>query len=125
MTRVLLVGLDPDTVDFSDPALPPGLNADKIRAGFEVMMRDMAARGWQAEHCLFRHEDATETVERRLAEANYDVVMIGGGVRAPPRNLALFERLINVIHRAAPNAAIAFNRTPEDSAEAVERVLAQ
>jgi hypothetical protein len=25
MTRILLVGLDPETVDFSDPALPPGM----------------------------------------------------------------------------------------------------
>jgi len=24
MTRVLLLGYDPETVDFSDPALPPG-----------------------------------------------------------------------------------------------------
>ena len=36
MTRVMLVGYDPDTVDFSDPALPPGMNAEKIRAGIEV-----------------------------------------------------------------------------------------
>ena len=27
MKRVLLVGLDPATVDFSDPALPPGMTA--------------------------------------------------------------------------------------------------
>jgi hypothetical protein len=25
MTRILLVGYDPDAVDFSDPALPPGM----------------------------------------------------------------------------------------------------
>ena len=25
MTRILLLGLDPETVDFSDPALPPGM----------------------------------------------------------------------------------------------------
>ena len=33
MTRVLLLGLDPDTVDFSDPALPPGMTVEKVRAG--------------------------------------------------------------------------------------------
>ena len=32
MTRILLVGYDPDTVDFSDPALPPGMTAEKVRA---------------------------------------------------------------------------------------------
>ena len=29
----LLVGYDPDTVDYSDPALPAGMSAEKIRAG--------------------------------------------------------------------------------------------
>ena len=47
MTRILLVGWDPDTVDFSDPALPPGMTAEKIRAGvaqvlvsFKLMTQD-------------------------------------------------------------------------------------
>ena len=31
MTRVLLVGYDPETVDYSNPALPPGMSAEKIR----------------------------------------------------------------------------------------------
>ena len=32
MTRILLLGLDPETVDFSDPALPPGMTVEKVRA---------------------------------------------------------------------------------------------
>jgi hypothetical protein len=32
ITRVLLVGYDPETVDFSNPALPSGMSAEKIRA---------------------------------------------------------------------------------------------
>jgi hypothetical protein len=31
----------------------------------------------------------------------------------------LFERLINVVHEAAPGARIAFNTSPADTAEAV------
>jgi hypothetical protein len=31
--------------------------------------------------------------------------------------------IINTVHKHAPNAAIAFNTRPEDSAEAVTRVL--
>jgi hypothetical protein len=31
MTRVLLVGLQPEAVDHSDPALPSGMDAKKIR----------------------------------------------------------------------------------------------
>ena len=32
MARVLLVGYDPETVDYSNPALPPGMSAEKIKA---------------------------------------------------------------------------------------------
>jgi len=38
MARVLLLGYDPDTVDFSDPALPPGMTAEKVHAGIAVAM---------------------------------------------------------------------------------------
>jgi len=30
MTRILLVGYDPETVDFSDPALPPGMSGRRF-----------------------------------------------------------------------------------------------
>ncbi len=36
MTRVLFVGQKPDTVDFSDPAIPPGFNADKLPPGLQL-----------------------------------------------------------------------------------------
>ena len=39
MVRVLLVGYDPETVDYSDPALPPGMNAEKIRDGISLAMK--------------------------------------------------------------------------------------
>jgi hypothetical protein len=44
-------------------------------------------------------------------------------VRLPPRGLALFEAVINAVHKAAPGAAIAFNTRPEDSADAAARSL--
>jgi hypothetical protein len=28
MTRILFIGQKPETVDFSDPSLPPGFNAE-------------------------------------------------------------------------------------------------
>src|SRR5262249_19163112 len=46
MTRILLVGYDPDAVDFSDPALPPDMTAEKIRAGIAAALKQFAARGW-------------------------------------------------------------------------------
>jgi hypothetical protein len=122
MKRVLLVGLDPATVDFSDPALPPGMSAEKIHAGVKVALADMAERGWQAEHCFINpDETAAPVVERRVAGGGYDCVVIGAGVRLPPSRLVLFEALVNAIHRAAPGTAIAFNTRPEDTGAAVAR----
>ena len=122
MKRVMLVGLDPATVDFSDPALPPGMSAEKIHAGVKVALADMAGRGWQAENCFINpDETAVPAVERRLAEGRYDCVVIGAGVRLPPNRLVLFETLVNAIHRAAPGVAIAFNTRPEDTGAAAAR----
>ena len=45
MKCVVLIGLDPATVDFSDPALPPGMTAEKIHAGVKLALADFAARG--------------------------------------------------------------------------------
>jgi hypothetical protein len=122
MKRVLLVGLDPATVDFSDPALPPGMTAEKIHAGVKLALADMAKRGWLAEHCFINpDETAVPTIEHRLASDSYDCVVIGAGVRLPPSRLALFEAVVNAIRRAAPQAAIAFNTRPEDSGTAAAR----
>jgi hypothetical protein len=122
MTRILLVGYDPDTVDFSDPALPPGMTAEKIRAGIAVALKQFAERRWDADVGFIRPDHtAGPTLERRLASTTYDCVVIGAGVRLPPRRLELFETVINAIHKAAPAVTIAFNTRPEDSAEAAAR----
>jgi len=124
MARVLLLGYDPETVDFSDPALPPGMTAEKVRAGIAVAMKQFAERGWDADVGFIRpYETVGPTVERQLASKSYDCVVIGAGVRLPPRGLALFEAVINAVHKAAPGAAIAFNTRPDDSADAAARWL--
>ena len=124
MTRVLLVGYDPETVDFSDPALPPGMTVEKIRAGVAVALQQFAARGWEGEVGYIRpDETAGPAVERQLASRAYDCVVIGAGVRLPPRRLAIFEAVLNAIHKAAPGAVVAFNTRPEDSADAAARWL--
>ena len=125
MARVLLVGLDPESVDFSDPALPPGMTAEKIRAGLALAMNDFAERGWEGDlGLILPDESAGPTVKNLLSRKTYDCVVIGAGVRLPPRHLALFEIVVNAIHRGAPSASIAFNTVPHDSADAAGRWLA-
>jgi hypothetical protein len=120
--QILFVGQDPETVDFSDPALPPGFDAEKIHAGIVAGMRQMTERGWHADLCLVKPDtSAAPTLGTQLASKRYDCVVIGGGIRIPPKSLLLFETLINAVHRAAPHAAIAFNTRPEDTADAAGR----
>ena len=125
MARVLLLGYDPETVDFSDPAFPPGMTAEKVHAGIAVALKQFADSGWESDVGFIRpDETAGPTVERQLRSTHYDCVVVGGGVRLPPRNLALFEVVINTIRKVAPGAAIAFNTRPDDSADAAARGLA-
>lgn len=122
MKRVVLIGFDPTAVDFLDPALPPGMTAAKIHAGIKLALTDFAGRGWHPENCFIKpDETAVPTIERCLAADVYDCVVIGAGVRLPPNGLMLFEKVVNAIHRAAPQAAIAFNTRPEDSGAAAAR----
>ena len=124
MARVLLVGYDPETVDYSNPALPLGMSAEKIRAGIALTLKQMTDRGWEGDLCFIRpDETAGQKVERHLASESYACVVIGAGVRLPPQGLAVFEAVVNAVHRGAPAAAIAFNTRPEDTADAAARWL--
>jgi hypothetical protein len=124
MTRILFVGQKPETVDFSDPALPPGFDAAKINAGIAVAMEKIKERGWQGDTCMITPDQAgSAMLEKALKGSTYDCVVIGGGLRIPPKGLALFEAVVNIVHRAAPKAAIAFNTRPEDTADAAARQL--
>ena len=122
MKRILLIGFEPSMVDYSDPALPPGMNAEKIRMGIKLTLADISERGWLGETCLINPDDtAVPTVERQLATSRYDCVVVGAGLRLPPNRLTLFEAVVNAIHRAAPHTAIAFNTRPEDTGAAAAR----
>jgi hypothetical protein len=122
MTRILFIGQKPETVDFSDPSLPPGFNAEKINAGIAVAVAKIEERGWKGDTCMITPDAAGGAMlEEALNRVAYDCVVIGGGLRIPPKGLALFETVVNIIHNAAPTAAIAFNTRPEDTADAAAR----
>jgi hypothetical protein len=122
--NICFIGQQPETVDFSDPALPPGFDAQKIHAGIDVGMRQMSERGWHPDLCLVRPDNtAASAIERQLSLVTYDCVVIGGGIRIPPKSLLLFEEIVNAVHKFAPSASIAFNTRPEDTADAAARRL--
>ena len=118
-TLVLVIGLEPDLVDFSTM---PDMNAEKVRSGLGADQARLAALGYEAELCLTDLGDtAADMVARKLSEKPFDCVVIGAGIRAIPAYFLLFEQLVNVVHRAAPQARICFNTKPSDTAEAVQR----
>jgi hypothetical protein len=125
LTRVLLIGIDPDEVDFTDPALPPGLNAEVIRRGVAIGLDAVKAAGWEATQAYLsaNPEAAVSTLEAELAGASFDCVVMGGGVTLPPRNRRLFEALLNTIGRHNPTPAVALISRPEEAPDAVARVL--
>ena len=116
--HVLVIGLDPYRV-------PGPWDPKPVMDAIEIGMTALAAHGFQAEACLVGL-DGSDDVEARITVAlqarSWDCVIIGGGIRKPEEQVELFESIINLICRHAPQAVIAFNQTPHDLADAVVRV---
>jgi len=116
---VLAIGIEPSLVDFS--AFRPGLVACNAMAR-EDFIEQLRAMGYDADSCLIDLGDTAEAVATKaLRSQQFDCVMIGAGLRQPGERLILFEKVINLIHRLAPQASICFNTNPADSADAVRR----
>jgi hypothetical protein len=117
--RVLVIGLDPHRVPGPwDPA--------PVAEAIAVGMARFAHAGVGAESCLFGldgSDDIEAVVTEALDSRPWEVVVIGGGVRRAEDQLGLFERIINLVRRHAPDAAIAFNSTPADTFGAAARWL--
>jgi len=121
---VIVIGLDPALIDFSQPGYAPGMNAAKVLAGLKASEDELTRLGYDVQMCLTDFGETAEAVVRsRLKQKRFDCVLIGAGIRANPGNFILFEKLINVVHEHAPQARICFNTLPSDTAAAVERWL--
>jgi hypothetical protein len=121
---VLVVGLDPTLIDFSDPGYPPGMTAEKVFAGVKSSEETLTGLGYSVQTCMTDFgETAEAVVQGYLKQKQFACVLIGAGIRTNPSNFILFEKLINVVHEHAPQAKLCFNRLPIDIAEAVKRWL--
>src|SRR6188508_2391706 len=97
---VLVIGLDPTLIDFSQPGYAPGMDATKVFAGLKSSEEELISLGYRVETCLTDFGETAEAVVRnRLQQGTFDCILIGAGVRANPSNLLLFEKLINVVHQ--------------------------
>ena len=121
---VLVIGLDPTLIDFSQPGYAPGMDAAKVLAGLSSSEAELTSLGYSAQMCLTDFgETAEAVVKSKLKEKRFDCVLIGAGVRANPSNFILFEKLLNVVHEHAPQARLCFNTLPSDTTAAVLRWL--
>lgn len=120
---VLIVGLDPTLIDFSHPDFAPfNLSAEKVLSAVRADSERLSSLGYQPETCLTDFGQTAEAVVAdKLRAKPYACVMIGAGVRLPPSNFLLFERLVNVVIAHAPQSKLCFNTRPNDTAEAVMR----
>ncbi|WIY06590.1 hypothetical protein QRX60_23085 [Amycolatopsis mongoliensis] len=116
MTRVLVIGLDPAKLDGWDP--------EPVQAAIARGQARFDEHGIAADYCLVSLDEHPErTIEAALAADAYACVVIGGGIRTHEPLLELFERVVNLVRQHAPAAAIAFNTSPEDCADAALRWL--
>ena len=123
MPRILIIGYDPDSVDFSDPGPPSDLDKDKIWAGARESLKRIAHHGWEGVQCMVRpDETAVAEVERALSDADYDCIVIGGGVRLAQKSVPIFEAILDAIRRLAPATRQRASRLPSSTIRARRRV---
>ena len=117
--KIMLIGLLPSVVDV---AAIPGLTREGLAASLHAEEQSLCDLGFDAKWCLVdRGETAEAVVQAALSAKQYDVILVGAGVRTIPAHFALFEKLINIIHEHAPKSKLCFNTNPSDTQEAVLR----
>lgn len=118
--RVLVIGIDPHAVAHL------GIDANAVSAALAHGQARFDAAGIPADLCVvgLDQERAVEQIVAQLTATEYACVVIGGGIRKPDPTLEFFEVVVNLVRRHAPNAGIAFNRSPVDSVDAAQRWFA-
>jgi hypothetical protein len=113
--RALVIGLDPARLSGWDPA--------PVLAGIARGRDRFVELGIDADFCLVAPDGRPEAdIAGALSTHDYACVVVGGGLRDPSL-LGLLETAINLIRRHAPDAALAFNSTPDGTPDAALRWL--
>ncbi|WP_043628634.1 hypothetical protein [Nonomuraea candida] len=117
--RVLVIGLDPRRV-------PGPWDPEPVVEAIEAGLAEFADHGVSVETCLIGldgSDDVETLVGNALRAHPWKCVTVGGGLRHSEDQVELLELVINLIRRHAPDAAIAFNSTPDTTYEAAARWL--
>ncbi|MDG4759725.1 hypothetical protein [Micromonospora sp. WMMD710] len=115
---VLVVGLDPERI--------PGWDPEPVVVAIARGQARFGEHGIEADLCLVVPDETAEAaIVEALTRKEYACVVVGGGIRKHEPLLPLFETVVNLVRQHAPGAAIAFNSSPEDTADAALRWLPQ
>jgi hypothetical protein len=113
---VLIIGYDPTTI--------PGADATAILTAMDDQTTQFTTLGIDTRLAMVAPgQPAEPAIVPALTERDWDVVVIGAGIRKPDQALTDFEQVVNLVHRHAPHAAIAFNSNPHDTITAAQRWL--
>ncbi|MEV0032494.1 hypothetical protein [Nocardia sp. NPDC050793] len=114
--RVLVVGLDPAEFQGWDP--------EPVQAAMARGQARFVDHDIEADWCLVALDENPEgAIVEALTREDYRCVVVGGGIRKHEPLLEFFEKVVNLVRQYAPDAAIAFNSSPEDCADAALRWL--
>ena len=121
--RALTIGLHPQAMDYSRF---PDLDQTQLTSRVDVANAALQNTEFDVTPCMVGASPAEAETEIRnlLASQSFDLVMVGGAVRAFPEHTLLFERIVNIIVDAAPGIRFCFNTSPETSLDALGRAAA-
>ncbi|MFG3281572.1 hypothetical protein [Streptomyces sp. NPDC048111] len=121
---VLTIGLEPVLVEnaASSRVAFPDLDVDVVRAEVAAERARLQELGFTVDLCLLDYGRTAEAVYRAaLSAKDYDLVVIGAGIRLDPALTPLLEVLVDVTRELAPAAKLCFNVSPTTTIEAVQR----
>ncbi|MBF4997159.1 hypothetical protein IRT45_08325 [Nocardia sp. BSTN01] len=121
--RALTIGLHPRALDYSRF---PDLDEEQLTARVDAANAALRDTEFDITPCLVSAspDEAENDLRAVLADRSFDLVMVGGAVRAVPEHTLLFERVVNLVAAAAPGIRFCFNTSPETTLDALRRAAA-
>lgn len=121
--RALTIGLHPRALDYSRF---PDLDEEQLTTRVEAANAALRDTEFDITPCLVSAspDEAENDLRAVLANRSFDLVMVGGAVRAVPEHTLLFERVVNLVAEAAPGIRFCFNTSPETTLDALRRAAA-
>ena len=84
---VLVIGLDPTLIDFSQPGYAPGMDATKVLAGLKSAEDELTRLGYRVQTCLTDFGKTAEAVVQSQLKQRLDCVLYRGRCKSEPKQL--------------------------------------